>query len=143
MGIRTRLIAGMVVLVVGMMLTGCQTLEQKELAQLQGTWVGNEVAGQVEQISMTISGNNVKFKNLAPSVTALGTFKINHEVDPKQIDIAFVKTDKGEDINKTSLAIYKIEGKKLLLAGNEPGSGVRAEKFERGKATRFVVLTKQ
>ncbi len=127
-------------LIMLVLVTGCQTLEQKEIALLQGTWLieENPVAG-----SLTISGNNFEIKADSDKIFVSGTVKINPEAAPKEIDMTFDKHSINEGaIGKTALGIYKIEDNKLFLATNKPGTE-RTEKLEKSKGNTFGVFTKQ
>lgn len=128
--------------------TGCRnkpdepTPEAGDIDLLQGTWTGTEVGEQQGQWTMIISGTTIDCKGPEPEAYT-GILKLNPDVDPKQADFVIDKCAIDRYVGTTSLTIYKIEGDKFTMAGNEPGSTIRPTKFESGNGTRIFVLTKQ
>ena len=116
--------------------------EVSDIDLLQGTWVGNEIGNNEGQWTLTVSGTKIDVKGPEPQ-TYSGTLKLNAEVEPKQADLVIEKCPFEEYVGKSALSIYKIEGDKFTMAGNEPGSTVRPSLFEPGGGTRVFTLTKQ
>jgi uncharacterized protein (TIGR03067 family) len=132
---RTRLVLMLVAFVSGMMLTGCQNLEQKEIARLQGTWEAFYENSENPKRDITFLKNNFKFND-----TISGPFKINPEAEPKEIDITFDKSTDKELVGKILTGIYKIENGKLFLAYTQVE--VRPETFENSDGVYVLVCTK-
>lgn len=109
---------------------------------LQGTWVGAEAGNNQGQWTFIISGTKIDAKGPEPEAYS-GTLKLNAEVEPKQADIVIEKCAFEQYVGTTALAIYRIEGDKFTMAGNEPGSTVRPVAFKEGDGTRLFVFTKQ
>ena len=80
---------------------------------------------------MVLSGENEWYK---------GTFSINTQTDPKQLDHLLTDCFINEGIGLTVLAIYKIENNSMTFAGNEPGETSRPDSFVGG---RIMVLEKR
>ena len=135
MRIRTRLILVLFVLVSGMMLTGCQTLEQKEIGKLQGKWVSSEDG---EKVYLTISGNDFEIISTNSREFISGTLKINIEPDPKEIDLTCETSHSQESVGKTGLGLYKMEDNKLFLVTSSRMGERRPEKFKVGQLTVFT-----
>ena len=117
-------------------------VEAKDIDILQGTWVGTEIGNNQGQWTFIISGTKIDAKGPEPEAYS-GTLKLNAEVEPKQADLVIEKCEFEEYVGTTALAIYKIEGDKFTMAGNEPGSTVRPAIFKGGDGTRVFVFTKQ
>jgi uncharacterized protein (TIGR03067 family) len=125
-------------LIMLVLVTGCQTLEQKEIAKLQGVW---EVTKDSKIGHLIISGNNFELKGHSDKKSASGAFKINPEVNPKELDWTVDKHHNESRVGTTLLSIYKIENNKLFWAFNSPVKE-RPEKLEEGKCDSFVVFTR-
>lgn len=135
--------------IVVLSVTGCRSepgeappAEVSDIDLLQGTWIGTAVGEQQGQWTMIISGTTIDFKGPGPEAYT-GTLKLNPDVDPKQADFVIDKCAVDQYVGTTALTIYKIEGDKFTMAGNEPGSTIRPTQFESGNGTRLFVLTKQ
>ena len=139
---------GIVICLVAIMVMsvgGCKSkseppAEVSDIDILQGTWVGTELGNNEGQWTLIISGTKIDMKG--PEAYS-GTLKLNPKVEPKQADFLIEKCAFEEIVGKTALTIYKIEGDKFTMAGNEPGSAVRPSLFEGGGGTRVFTFTKQ
>ena len=107
------------------------------IPDLEGTWIGNETNSNnvwtciITGNEMDLSSENEWYK---------GTFSINTQTDPKQLDYLLTDCFISEGISLTVLAIYKIENNSMTFAGNEPGATTRPDSFVGG---RIIVLEKQ
>jgi uncharacterized protein (TIGR03067 family) len=103
------------------------SLEQ-EIAKFQGVWrqIGYERDGVRDLIDdekdweprTTFKGNTFVVRNADGSIPIQGTFKIDLTQKPKAID--FTDTH-GADAGKTFLAIYSLEGDKLIFCAATEG----------------------
>ena len=132
-------------LLVGLLIVGCEDTTAPAgnnsttyaTSDLEGTWIGNEVNSNnvwtciITGNEMDLSSENEWYK---------GTFSINTQTDPKQLDYLLTDCFISEGIGLTVLAIYKIENNSMTFAGNEPGATTRPDSFVGG---RIIVLEKQ
>ena len=72
-----------------------------------------------------------------------GTITLNTKTNPKQSDFKINKCSLSEYEGKTSLGIYKLEGKKLTLVASEPGSMSRPYYLESGGDAMLFSLTRK
>ena len=107
------------------------------IPDLEGTWIGNETNSN-NVWTCIITGNEMDFSS--ENEWYKGTFSINTQIDPKQLDYLLTDCFINEGIGLTVLAIYKIENNSMTFAGNEPGSTSRPDSFVGG---RIMVLEKQ
>jgi len=123
---------------------GAQAVDKPETA-LQGTWLGHETGGPPGQCSMTITGDTMKFQGAIPQEWYDAKLTLTPNTSPKQATILITDCGFPQYKNKTSNAIYKIEGKTLTIAVNEPGDVAVPTGFERSAVsqTRLMVLSKQ
>ena len=107
------------------------------VTELEGTWIGNETNSNnvwtciITGNEMDLSSENEWYK---------GTFSINTQADPKELDYLLTDCFINEGVGLTVLAIYKIENNSMTFAGNEPGETSRPDSFVGG---RIMVLEKQ
>jgi uncharacterized protein (TIGR03067 family) len=113
-----------------------------DLSTLQGTWIGHEVDGPPGECRMTISGDSLKFQGARQEESYAGKLTLTPSTSPKRADVLIQDCPVPQYIQKTGKVIYKIEGKTLTLAGNEPGNEAAPTKFETNPA-RVFVFTKQ
>jgi len=118
-----------------------QPVEQKNVTELEGVWFGSEVDGRPGNWIFIISQNRVNVAG-PDDESYEGTFSLNRQANPKQMDFVIEQSSNKDYIGKTSLGIYKLEADKLTLAANEPGATIRPVLFER-KNARLWVLNKQ
>jgi uncharacterized protein (TIGR03067 family) len=124
---------------------GCASTPQRDLSQLQGNWVGEEIGGEKGECRMTIEGDTVKFQGVRPQDWYVGTLTLNPKTHPKQALLLIKDCGIRQYVNKTGLAIYKLEDKTLTLAAHEPGNDTVPTAFGRDPAsqTRAFVFTRQ
>lgn len=124
---------------------GCENPSDSEGAktELEGTWMGYEKGRSTGTWTFIVKGSNIEINGRGGAEWYKGTISIYSSSIPKKIDSkineCFYPTANG----KTALGIYKIEGKILTFAGNEPGTNKRPTSFTAGSGTRVYVLTKQ
>ena len=137
---------------VGILASGCSkshtgdsaTAQKPESAILQGTWIGQEVGGNAQgSPSLTVSGTNMEFHGENPQEWYKATFTLREDTTPKQLEAVLTECPFPQYVGKTGHAIYKIEGGKLTLTGNEPGNPAVPASFDAQGARQFVFAVKQ
>ena len=124
---------------------GCASTPKRDLSRLQGNWVGEEIGGEKGECRMAIEGDTVKFQGARRQDWYVGTLTLNPKADPKQALVLIADCGFRQYVNKTTRAIYKLEGKTLTLAGHEPGNEAAPTAFGRDPATqtRAFVFTRR
>ena len=112
---------------------------------LQGTWVGQEVGRPQRECRLTVSGNFIKFQGARAGDWYEATVTLKPKANPKRAAALIERCSAPQYVNKTANFIYKIEGRTLTLAGNEPGSEKEPTAFERNpdNPVRTFVFKKQ
>ena len=113
----------------------------KKDGELDGTWVGTAGDGY-GQWTFIIAEGKVEVKGPDSKYYA-GTVKLNMKTNPKQVDFKISKCSLPEYEGKTSLGIYKLEGKKVTLVASEPGSVSRPYYLESGGDAMLFSLTRK
>jgi len=134
------------VVVVGILLScGCASTPKRDLSRWQGTWVGKEIDGETGECRMTIAGDTIKFQGARPQEWYVGTLTLNPKANPKQAMILVEACAFPKYVNQTVKAIYKLEGKSLTLAHNQPGNEAVPGVFAPNLAsqTRAFLFTRQ
>ena len=123
---------------------GCATTPQSNPSQLQGNWVGEEIGGDKGECLMTIEGDTVKFQGALRQDWYVGTLTLSPQAHPHQALVLIADCGIRQYVNKTTRAIYKLEGKKLTLACCEPGNEATPTAFghDPATATRAFVFTR-
>jgi uncharacterized protein (TIGR03067 family) len=114
-----------------------------ELAPLQGAWQGVEVGGEGEvQCRLKIEGSKVRFERADKKEWYVGTITLPAGKNPKQLMANIAECSHPEVVGKVAMAIYKLEGGTLTLAGHPPGDPEAPRSFEGDDTTRTFVLKK-
>lgn len=124
-------------LLIALLASGCATSE------LEGTWVGHNVAAPESRCLFAVSGTSAEFKFIESQEWIKGTIKENQTTEPKQLVIEVTECSDLEYVGKKLRAIYKIDKQTLTLAGYEPGVDAVPSTFDRKPGIAVVVLTKQ
>jgi uncharacterized protein (TIGR03067 family) len=115
---------------------GCASTPKHDLSQLQGNWLGEEIGGEKGPCRMTIEGDTMKFQGTRRQEWYVGTLTLDPKTKPRQASVLINDCGFRQYVNKTTRAIYKLEGKKLTLAGHEPGIEIFPTTFEHDPATQ-------
>ena len=121
------------------------------VTELEGTWIGLEVqhptSVSLGDWTFIFSGNemNVTAPLPNPAEWYLGTYSINTQVNPKQVDLAITDCSLSSYIGTTAKGIYKIENDTTLTySGCGPGNPGRPSSFlDTSVIARMMILTKQ
>lgn len=137
---RTKAILGLISIVALLGAAGCSTLQQSDLAALQGTWKGQEIGGHTEGSRYLIfSGNTLEFQGADNDDWCRGTFTVWANTNPRQIVGKVTQCHSSELIGKTVQAIYRLEGDTLTVTGYEPGNPKAPTDFDAPGARHFVL----
>jgi uncharacterized protein (TIGR03067 family) len=124
---------------------GCASTPKSELSRLQGNWAGEESGGEKGECLMTIEGETIKFQGARRQDWYVGTLTLNPKTHPNQALVLIADCGVRQYVNKTTRAIYKLEGKQLTLACREPGNESTPTAFghDPASATRAFVFTRR
>ncbi len=120
--------------------TGCASTSKHDPASLQGSWVGHEIEGSPGECRMTITGDTLKFQGARQEEWYAAKLTLFPTTTPKQADVLIQDCSAPQYVNKTAKAIYRIEGKTMTIAANEPGDDARPMGFERTNRSRVFVF---
>jgi uncharacterized protein (TIGR03067 family) len=97
---------------------------KKDNATFQGNWVfeknGRKISMQFKEGKFTIAFDGKEAK---------GTFKLDPDKKPKQIDMTITDFEEAKVIGKVALGIYDFDGETLKWCANSPGREGRPETF--------------
>ncbi len=118
-----------------------------EKTELEGVWTGTEVNGASGEWKFDFSENKISVVSANPNEWYKGTFTINHDTDPKQLDFTITDAPVADYKGLSAKAIYKIDENTMTFAGNQPGSPIRPLNFEQGpqsngSETRVYIINK-
>ena len=89
-----------------------------ELQRLQGSWEGVVEGHETEgKVSITITGNALRFQGLKPTQRYAATVTLPAGTDPQQLHATIQDGPGPKDIGQVVFAIFKIENGTLTLAG--------------------------
>lgn len=121
-------------------LCGCASPGKRELSRFQGTWVGHEISGPTGDCRMTVVGDSLKFQGAQPQEWYAAKFIPNPNAAPNEADVLIQDCPAPQYIGKTAKGIYRLEGKTLTIAANEPGDDSRPTGFDRNATSRARVF---
>ena len=128
---------------VAILASGCSTLHKSDLSALQGTWKGHVINDQTDSpCSFVISGNDFDFHD-ANNIWYKGSFSLREEMTPRQYIAVISACSFPQYVGKTGMAIYRIDGNALTLAGNEPGNPAAPATFTDPEAARLELTKSQ
>ncbi len=85
---------------------------------------------------MTITGDTLKFQGARQEEWYAAKLTLFPTTTPKQADVLIQDCSAPRYVNKTAKAIYRIEGKTMTIAANDPGNDARPMGFERINQSR-------
>lgn len=105
---------------------------------LQGSWEGvqegHEAAGKY---TLTITGNSIRYQGPKPDEWYEATFTLPPGGYPQQLRATLTGAERTKDIGAVVVAIFKIEGGTLTLAGFDPDSLDWRDPFEESPGFRY------
>jgi uncharacterized protein (TIGR03067 family) len=105
---------------------------------LQGSWKGKEIDGNGDgPVSLKVDGNRFEFHGADENEWYKGTFTIHDDADPHQFLALIAECPNQDFIGKTSKAIYRLQGSKLMLAARMPGSDQAPADFNDSESRKF------
>jgi uncharacterized protein (TIGR03067 family) len=134
------------VAIAGLLLAcGCASTPKRDLGSLQGTWVGEEIGGEKGECRLTIEGDTIRFQGVRQQEWYVGRLTLDPKTQPRQAIILIESCAFPKYANQVARAIYKLEDKKLTIAGHEPGNPAAPTAFAHSTAdqTRAFMFTKQ
>lgn len=119
-----------ILLLAGLVIQGCGGSDDSSPDQklLQGDWTG-QIVGENGDFMLTISGSKFNMVAVDSEVWYKGTFVLNENATPKQIDFLIDDCFMDEYKGTTTGAIYKIENGIFSFASYEPGTLTRPTDF--------------
>lgn len=91
---------------------------------LQGHWTGSNTAHPGETCALTISGDKIEYLGAEPNDWIRGTFALNENTDPKQMNITILEPAHG-----FILCAYQMQDDRITIAAAEHGSSQRPVGF--------------
>ena len=129
---------------VGVLICGCSKSDKPDSVALQGTWSGQEVGAKTQgSPSLVLDGTKLEYHGANPQEWYKATYTLREDTTPKQLDVVVTDCPFAQYVGKTAHAIYKIEGGKLTLTGNEPGNPAVPASFDTQGARQIVFTLKQ
>jgi uncharacterized protein (TIGR03067 family) len=108
---------------------------------LDGRWTGGEARQPDARCTLAVSGNHVEYRGLQPGDWLRGSFVLNEQAHPMQMDLSIQQAGDMNinDVGTTALLIYELNGDQLRVAVAGPerptnfavGQGVRVFSFKR------------
>lgn len=105
---------------------------------LEGTWQAVGKDGHVQRMKFT--GN--KFEATIHGKLYKGTFKLNNDENPLEIDIKITQTPVERHKGKTALGIYEFQGEHLRWCSSQPGRKRRPSQFAAVMGDARLLLAK-
>jgi uncharacterized protein (TIGR03067 family) len=109
--------------------------------ELEGNWSGYIEGNPGITVGLEIQGNIIIYTYEGTELYR-GTITLNTSEAPKQMDAYITQAQNTVYVGTTSLAIYRLSGDTLTVAGNEPGNAQRPASFTASGGTVVMVLIK-
>ncbi len=94
---------------------------------LEGHWTGSNTAHPGQACTVHISGDHIDYRGADPNDWLRGTFALNENTEPKQINVTILSA--GDGIQSFIFGIYQVNGDKLTIAVAPHGFNVRPVDF--------------
>jgi RNA polymerase sigma factor (sigma-70 family) len=91
---------------------------------LEGHWKGTNSAHPGQSCSLNISGDQIEYRGADPNDWLRGTFVLNENANPKQLNLTILEPVKG-----FVLCLYQADGDKITIAAAEHGTLRRPSGF--------------
>jgi uncharacterized protein (TIGR03067 family) len=120
-------------------MSGCSKSNKADSAVLQGSWKGQEAAGNAAASdSIVLSGTNLEFHGADPREWYKASFTLLEDKNPKQLVAVITECADPKYVGKTSHAIYQIQDGMFTIAAYEPGDPNAPTSFDDAKARKIV-----
>lgn len=109
---------------------------------LKGHWTGSNTAHPGQTCTVNVSGDQIEYRGTDPNDWLLGTFVLNENSEPKQINIT-IKSDgtlPNPPAKNFIAGIYELQGDKITIAVAPHGSSVRPVNFTPGPQVDVLEL---
>jgi uncharacterized protein (TIGR03067 family) len=120
---------------------GCSR-QKTTMPGLEGHWTGVDLVHPDMKCELTITGTNLDFRGIAPDDWCRGSFALNEQAQPKQMDLMLNEAAPAS-VGKLNLVIYEIQGNELKIAACQPGSPNRPADFTPTSEVRVLALTRE
>lgn len=138
-----QMVAGLAVLLLVLnVATGGADKDQKDI---QGTWQPVKVlengnpGKETEKFQMVFQGTNFTIQKDGKEIVK-GSFKLDSSKTPKHIDLKIEKSPGEDQIGKTAVGIFKLEGDMLTWCATKPGEGTRPTAFSSEAGSKQLLL---
>lgn len=91
---------------------------------LQGHWRGTNTAHPGQEVTISISGDQIEYRGADANDWLRGTFVVNDQANPKELDVTIHEPVKG-----TIFCLYQSDGDKITIAAAPHGSSMRPVDF--------------
>jgi uncharacterized protein (TIGR03067 family) len=129
----------------GLAFCGCGGGPAAKVTELEGAWVGQEVAGFPGECRLTVAGDQMKFQGARSNEWYEASLTLDQTARPRRAIIHISACPLPQYVNKDAHGIYKLENTTLTIAANEPGVAVVPTEFLRSATnhSRVFVFTKR
>jgi uncharacterized protein (TIGR03067 family) len=136
---RTANIVKLAFVAISLATAGCSTLHKSDSVALQGSWKGQEIAGNAERpASLVLSGANLEFHGAEADDWCKGTFSVRENTNPKQLIGVITDGPDARYVGKTVNAIYWIKDGALKITGHAPGNPAPPAGFDEPGTRQFI-----
>ena len=103
----------------------CSRQTPASTASLDGNWTGFDAGQPTEKCTLAITGTQFNYHGAQSNDWCRGTFTLNEQTQPKQMDMTVQEISAPEYVGKTVLVVYELNGDELKVAAAEPGKNMR------------------
>lgn len=123
-------------------LAGCGKSTSKKAA-LEGRWIGFEPARPEARCVLIITGSQFDYRGALSNDWCRGTFVLNEQAEPRQLDLTLQEIAAPGYVGKVSLAIYELQADELKVAAAEPGTPSRPASLAGGPGVRVFSFKRE
>jgi len=102
---------------------------------VQGHWTGSSTAHPGQTCTLNISGDQIEYRGADPNDWLRGTFVVNENSDPKQINVVILEPAKS-----SVFGIYQMSGDKMTIAVAPHGMSQRPINFTPGPQVDVLAM---
>lgn len=119
---------------------GCNKPNDVERPSLEGRWTGFDLRQPDAPCSLSINGNQAEYRGAQPPDWVRGTFVLNQQAQPKQMDLKIEESGVSDAVGTTTLLIYELQGDELKVAAS---SRERPTNFTDGEGARLFSFRRE